>query len=134
MRRRLRDGLAVAALDHPARVHHQGLVREVAGRRDVVGDVQDGQVQPLLEVAQQVQHAEADGNVQHGHRLIREQRLGVGAQCPGDGDALPLAAGEFVGELVEVALGRRHGDPGEQVAERPFQILGCVAGVVMDAQ
>ena len=40
----LRDGLAVAALDHPAGVHHQRLVGEVAGRRDVVGDVEDGEV------------------------------------------------------------------------------------------
>ena len=48
VRRALGDGLAVAALDHPAGVHDQRLVGEVAGRRDVVGDVEDGQVEPVL--------------------------------------------------------------------------------------
>jgi hypothetical protein len=131
---RLRHRLAVAALDHPAGVHHQGLVGEVAGRGDVVGDVEDRQVEAFLEVAQQVQHAEADRDVQHGHRLVGQQGLGLGAERAGDRDTLTLAAGELVRELVEVTLGRGKADPAEQLVQRVLEVLIGPARVVVNLQ
>jgi hypothetical protein len=80
----LGDDFAVTALDQAPGVHHQGVLGEVPGGRDVVRDVEDRQVQPLLEVSQQVEDAQPDGDVEHGDRLIGEQHLRVGAQRSGD--------------------------------------------------
>ena len=81
-------------------------------------------MQAFLEVPQQVQHAEPDGDVQHGHRLVGQQRLGVGAERPRDRHALALPAGQLVRELVEVALRRRELHPGEQVLAAPPRVRG----------
>ena len=75
MLRVLRDGLGIARLDDPARVHHHRAVGEIPGRRDVMGDVEDGDAEPVAEVAQQIQDAEADGHVEHRDRLVGEQHL-----------------------------------------------------------
>ena len=63
-------------------------------------------MEAFLEVPQQVEDAEPDGDVEHRHGLVGQQDLRVGAERTGDGDALALAAGELVRELVEVLLGR----------------------------
>ena len=114
----LRHRLGVAALDDPAGVHHQRLVGEVARRGDVVGDVEHGQVQAFLQVPQQVQHAQADRDVEHRHRLVGEQRLGVGGQRAGDRDPLALAAGELVRVLLQVQRRGRQLHAAQQLGQR----------------
>ena len=99
-----------------------------------MGDVQDGELKPLLEIPQQVQHPEPDRDVQHGHRLVRQQGFRVGAQRPGDGHPLPLAAGELMGELVHIRTRRRELLPLEQFEQRLLQLVGSVPGVAMDSQ
>jgi hypothetical protein len=72
----------------------------------VVGDVQQGQVPAPLEPVQQVEDLQPDGHVEHGDGLVGQQHVRLGGQGPGDGDALPLPAGQLVGELGRYLLRR----------------------------
>ena len=80
------------ALDDLACVHDQRLVGEVARRRDVVGDVQDGELEPGAQLIDQVEHLEADRDVEHRDRLVGEQDARLGRECPRDRHALALPA------------------------------------------
>ncbi len=70
--------------------------------RQVVGDEQVGQVQPVLQLFKEVDDPGLDRDVQRGDRLIQDEDLRVQGQRPGDPDALPLAAGELVRVPVTV--------------------------------
>ncbi len=61
-------------------------------------------------VAQLVEDAEdpgAHGDVEHGHRLVRDEELRPEDEARGDRDPLSLAAGELVREPLREQLRRR---------------------------
>ena len=66
-------------------------------------DEDEAQLQPLLDVEQQVEDLAADRHVERRRRLVGDDDPRVERQRPGDADALPLAAREG----VRIAL---HGD------------------------
>ena len=92
----LGDILGRPALDDLAAVHHQYLVREVTGGRDVVRDVEQRQGEPGAQIVEKIEHLQPDGDVEHGHRLVGQQHRRLGGEGPGEGDPLPLAAGQLV--------------------------------------
>ena len=95
-----------AVLDDPAQVHDGDPVGEMGGRGQVVGDHQDAH--PLLaQPVQERQDARPHRDVQHRHRLVGDQQLGVEHQAGGDRDALALPAGQLVRVAVDEELGRR---------------------------
>ena len=99
-----------ALLDDPAQVHDRDPIREVGGRGEIVGDHQDAH--PVLpEPVQERQDAGSDRNVQHRHRLVGDEKLGVEHQAGGDRDALALAAGQLVRIAVDEEVGRREPGP-----------------------
>src|SRR5437879_9820085 len=109
-------------LDQLPRVHDDDRVGQVAGRRDVVRDVEDRELLSVAQVGQQVEHAEADRNVEHRHGLVRDQDAGLDRQGAGDGDALPLPARQLVRELVGELPRRLEGDPLEQIIDRLVRV------------
>ena len=80
--------------------HHGHVVRHGEGFALVVGDVDEGDADPLLDGAELGAHVLAELEVERGERLVEEQHLGLGGQRAGDGDALFLPAGELVDHLV----------------------------------
>ncbi len=65
------------------------------------------------ELLDHVEHLADEFGVEGGSRLVEQQHLGPQSQCPGDGDALLLAAGE----LARIGVGLvGETDPGQQVA------------------
>ena len=60
------------------------------------------QPKPVLQIAQQVQDLRADRHVQCRDRLVADDELRLDRERPSNGDALALAAGEF----VRVAAGK----------------------------
>src|SRR6516165_10034217 len=106
MRRALGQLLSRAPLDDLPGVHDQHLVGEVACGRDVVGDVEQGELEAAAQVVEQAQHLQPDRDVQHRHRLVGEQDARPGGQRPGERDALPLTTGQLVRELMQELLGR----------------------------
>jgi hypothetical protein len=93
----------VRELDDSAKVHHRDARGDVLHHRQVVGDEDIGEAEAPLQVLQQVDDLRLDRDVERRHRLVADDQARLDRQGAGDGDALPLAAGEFVG----VARGMR---------------------------
>ncbi|ORE91266.1 phenol hydroxylase [Aurantimonas sp. 22II-16-19i] len=89
------DLLRRADLLDPALAHH----RDAGGQRHrldlVVGDVNDGRLQLLVQALQLGAHLGAQLGVEIGQGLVEQEHLRVAHQRPADGDALALAAGEL---------------------------------------
>ena len=98
---------ARTALDDLPGVHHEQLVGDVARRGDVVGDVEQRELEATAQVVKQGEHLESDGDVQHRDRLVGEEHAGAGGESAGERDPLPLAARELVGVLLEELPGGR---------------------------
>ena len=93
-----------ARLDDVALAHHDDVVGQVGDDAHVVGDEQDGAVEPVAEAAQQLQDLGLHGDVEGGRRLVGDEELRVARDRLGDHRALALAAGE----LVRVRVVRLH--------------------------
>ena len=63
----------------------------------------------VAQVGHQVEHLRLHRDVERAHRLVGDDQLGPRDQRAGDGDALSLAAGEFVRVLVERVGAQAHG-------------------------
>ena len=85
-----------AVLHHPALAHHGQEVAHLRGHAQVVRDEQHRQVQPRLDLVEQLQHLGLHRHVQRRHGLVGHQQLGVHHQRAGDAQPLALAAAELV--------------------------------------
>ena len=90
------DGLGVADLQNPAVPHDHDGVAHGQGFLLVVGDVEEGDAQPLLHVLQFKLHLLAQLQIQRAQGLVQQQHLRLVDQAAGDGHALLLSAGEGV--------------------------------------
>ena len=106
----------LAELDEAAPVHDRDPIAEVAGRREVVGDVEDGQPELARLLLEEIEDAGPDGDVEHRYGLVGDEELRFEHQRAGDGQALALAAAQLVRILVRE--GPRRAQPG------PFQRTG----------
>ena len=89
------DVLRGADLLYSARVHHHHCVGHGQGLLLVVGDVDKGDAQGLLDALQFILHVLAQLQVQSAQGLVQQQDLGPVYQGPGDGHPLLLSAGEL---------------------------------------
>ena len=107
-------------LDEAAEVHHADAVGDVADDGEVVGDEHERQVEPLLEVDEQVDDLRLDRDVERRDRLVGEDDVGLDGQRPGQPDALALATGELVG----IAIGGvgREPDEVQQLGHPPVDV------------
>lgn len=87
-------------LHEPARVHDRDALREVARAREIVGDVEDGEVLLRLELVEEVEDLGPAGGVDHGDGLVGHEVVRPQDHGPRDADALPLPARERVRELL----------------------------------
>ena len=72
-------------------------------------DVEDREMHVVSQRRQQVEHAQADRHVEHGHRFVGDQHLRLHRQRAGDRHALPLPAGQRQPALADhgvVAVGQ----------------------------
>ena len=104
-----------AQLDDPPEVHHRHPVAQVLDHAQVVGDEHQREVEPALQVAQQVQDLRLDRHVEGRHRLVGHEEARVDDEGAGDADPLALAAAE----LMRVAPGvvRLEADQGEHLVD-----------------
>ena len=114
----LEHGFRGAVLDDPAAVHHVDLVRDVARAREVVRDVEEGDLLALLELADEVEDPEPDRHVEHRDRLVREHDLRLDGKRAGDRHALALTARQLVRVLPGHVGGGHEANRLEEVAER----------------
>ena len=76
-------------------LHHDDPAADLIDHIEVVADEEIAQVVLLFEVHQQPEDLGLDGHVQGAHRLVGQDEPGVGDDGAGDGDPLPLSAGDF---------------------------------------
>lgn len=88
----------IAALDH-AVFDIQNPVEDIKGAM-IVGDDDDARAALVGDAGKQLHHLPAAPAVERGGRLIGQDQAGLVGQRAGDGDALLLAAGERVGEVI----------------------------------
>ena len=97
----MRRSRIIGARPRDARVAQGDGARAAFGDAGIVRDDQDGGAQALVEIADEVEDFGAGVGVEVAGRLIGQQDGRMKGQRARDGDALPLAAGKFVGQVIE---------------------------------
>ena len=115
------DVLARALFDDAAEIHDHHVIGDMAHDRQIVADEEIGEIEPLLDVGEEVQHLRLDRHIERRDRLVEHQDGRRQHQRAGDGDALALAAREHV-RIAVVMLGPQ-ADIGHHFA-RPLGALG----------
>ena len=87
-------------LDDLAQVHDRDSVRYMPDDGEVVGDEEVGEVEALLEGAEQVDYLSLNRNVEGGDGLVADYEGRVYGKGAGNADPLALAAAELVGVAV----------------------------------
>ena len=92
-------------LDELTEIHHRDAVTDMRHGGEIVADEQVADAKRRLQMLQLVHDLRADRHVERRDRLVQHDQPRVGHQRTGDGDALALAAAEFVREeLCHVGL------------------------------
>ena len=99
--------MAVGPLDQPPGVHHRDRVGDLDQQRQVVGDEQHREAEPLAQRAELLEDLPLGDHVQRGGRLVQDHHLRLQGQRHGDHHPLAHAAGQ----LVRVAAEPVGGDP-----------------------
>ena len=115
-----------------AEVHHRDAIGDHPRQRQVVGDEQVGQVALRAQVEHQAQQLRPDRDVEHAHRLVRDDELRPEHERPRDDDALALAAGQLVREARDEVLGRPEAGGVERLEHLLAALLGGAAEAVHD--
>ena len=83
--------LAISDLIDHALAHDGDMIGHGERFALIVGDVDEGDPDPLLNGAKLGAHVLAKFEVEGGERLVEKQHIGLGAKSAGDGDTLALA-------------------------------------------
>ena len=94
--RRREQRLDAALLHDASRVHHDGPVAELGHEVEIVGDVDEREVQAAPEVMEQLDDLGLHGHVERGGRLVGNQQLRLAGKRHADEGALPHAAAQLV--------------------------------------
>src|SRR6266852_9070959 len=82
--------------DDAAMLHHRDIVADLRCNTQIMGDEQQGDAEPGLDLVEQFEHLRLHGDVERRYRLVRDQYIGIERQRAGNGDTLALPAGELV--------------------------------------
>ena len=85
-----------AGLDDFSLIHHGDAVGDVVDDAKVMGDENHRQPEVFLERGDEIEDLRLDGDIECGDRFVGDDELRFRGERAGDGDALALAAGEFV--------------------------------------
>ncbi|EAQ14544.1 hypothetical protein RB2654_17781 [Rhodobacterales bacterium HTCC2654] len=100
--------MCFARLDDLARLHHHHPVGDRAHDGQVMGDEDIGQPMLGLKPRDEVEDLGADRHVERRDRLVQHDQFGARDERARDGDALTLAAGEFVNVTAHRIGGEAH--------------------------
>ena len=92
-------------LHHAACIHHSDMITHPRHDTEIMGDEDDGEAGFGLDILQQLQILRLNRDVERGRRFIRNQHLGVRAECYGPHHALFHATGHLVRVVLYSALG-----------------------------
>ena len=101
MRRRI-DTLDRTHRHEFAAEQHADAIGEGTHHREIMRDEEHGHVAVGAQLGQQFEDIRLDRHVERREHLVADQQLRIGDQRARDGDALALAAGQFVGETPRI--------------------------------
>ena len=128
---RLTKDLAHGALFNDLALVHDGdAVRHFGDDAEVVRDEQQRQIEPLLELAQQLEHLRLDRDVERRRRLVGDDQRRSAGERDRDHHALPHAARQLMRVVAHAArrIGDAHGVEqldGARVAPRRASARPC---------
>ena len=88
-------------LDDAAGVHDRDAIGHLGDDAEIVGDQQQRQAHPRLQLAQQVEDLRLDRHVERGRRLVGDQQRRFAGERHRDQRALAQAARELVRVVVD---------------------------------
>ena len=116
------DGLSFSPLHESARVHDHHLPSRSSHDGQVVGDDQQGRVELLHLLVEDVQHLGLDGDVERCRGLVGNDQIGSARQGHGDHHPLSHASRQLVRKSTGPKLGLFDPDSGEQI----HNLLGSI--------
>ena len=85
-------------------IHNGNAVADITCRNQIVGDINKGNTILVAHFKQQIEDADPDGYIQHGNRLVGDDKLRLQHQHPSNTYALELAAAEKFRIFIPVFL------------------------------
>src|SRR3984957_7582031 len=82
--------------DETPQIHNPNVVRYALDDRNIVTNEEEGQSQVRLQFREEVRHLRLPRDVERRDRLVGYDQAGVGRDCAGDRNALPLSSRQFV--------------------------------------
>ena len=107
--RALENPFGPADFHHRAEVEDDNPVTHGLDDGQIVTDEQIGQIEPVLEISEQVQHLSLNRDIERRDRLVQNNDARVGGQCTRNTDPLRLATREFVRVPVEELFAQIYG-------------------------
>src|SRR6266705_263057 len=95
--------LAGGEFNNFAEIHHCHRGTQVQDGCQVMRNEQIADTELLLEILQQIHNLGPDRDIERRYGLVEDNKARVQRQGPRNGDALPLAATEFVREEIDRA-------------------------------
>ena len=90
------DRLCVAYLDNFPQIHDGSAVADITNEGEVMRNEHAGKAECFRQTSKKPEQAGPNGYVQHGNRFISHQKDRFQNDGPGDGNALPLTATQFM--------------------------------------
>ena len=87
-------------LDDLAQVHDDDSVRDVPDDREIMSDEQEGEIELVLQLLEQIHDLRLNRDVQCRHGLVADEELRIQGQGPCEPDSLALPTRELVGIAV----------------------------------
>ena len=98
MERGRQHRLGRALLADDAGIHHGDAVRDMRDRRQIMRDEQIGEMQPVAQIGEEVEHGRLDRDVEGRDRFVADHEFWIAGERPRDTDPLALAAAQLVGK------------------------------------
>ena len=127
MLRALDDVGGGAELDDLAEIHDGDAIGDVFHDRKIMGDEDETETHLFYQLGEKVQDLRLDGDVEGGDGFVGDDDLRPEGEGAGDGDALALAAGEFMRVFLHEA--RREADGTHEIGDACGDLAGR-AGLV----
>ena len=91
----------VAGLDHRTTIQHDDIVADLIGRRQIMGDIDEGNAVFQVHGAQRTKDSGAEGSVHHRHGFVGYDEARAQQQGPCDHDPLALPTAQLVWEAAQ---------------------------------
>ena len=91
--------VARGTLHHSTRVHHIGVIADIASAGDIVGDIEEAEAAFIGQPLHQVENTDANRYIEHRYRLVGQHHFWFHREGSSEGNALALATTQLIREL-----------------------------------